>query len=203
MSLCEAWISEHVIRLGLCPYAARPFTGDQIRYAVSDAVSDEALIQDFFVEGKLLLGMEEEDLTTTMLIAPKYAGDIEEFYWLYEWLVDTLEDESELELKNGIQPAFFHPAWSFSGLPEEAPLHFEKRAPLPVINLLRRASLNAVVEQGLQANRIVNKEIAEHNAAALEAEGFEALSKLFKERLYLKAASKAKQARSVNLKESK
>jgi hypothetical protein len=58
---------------------------------------------------------------------------------------------------------------------------------LPVINLLRRASLNAVVAHGLENGRIVNKEIAEHNAAALEREGYEALSELFRERLRLRA----------------
>ena len=152
-----------------------------------------------------------------------------------------------------VQPAFFHPAWTFSGLPADAPIHFEKRAcassastavhtpcttpsvgpewprrralarahvpertrasahavshiphpyavsasdyalslanaraccrPLPVINLLRRASLDRVVEQGLRQGVVVNQQIAEHNAAALEAEGYDALTALFRERL--------------------
>ena len=50
---------------------------------------------------------------------------------------------------------------------------------MPVINLLRRADLDAVVEKGLAKGRIVNRDIAEHNAAALEAEGFDALVRSF------------------------
>ena len=51
---------------------------DQIRYAVSAATDDEALLEDFFLEGALLLDAPPE-LATTMLVAPQYAGDIEQF----------------------------------------------------------------------------------------------------------------------------
>ena len=188
ISLCRAWIEHHVIDHGLCPFAAKPFTNGKIRYAVTDATNDEGLVEAFFEEGRFILDVPEEEVATTMLIAPRYSGGIAEFYWLYEWLVDTLEDESEAELNNGVQPAFFHPDWSFDGLPDDSAVHFEKRSPLVVVNLLRRASLDAVVEAGLAAQppRIVNKEIAEHNAMALERIGFQALSALFRERLRAK-----------------
>merc|ERR1711862_717209 len=100
-----------------------------------------------------------------MLIAPKYPDGIEDFYSLYEWLVDTLESDDEDILENRVQPAFFHPEWFFDGMPADSPIHFEKRAPIPVVNLLRRADLDSVVQQGLDKGKIVNKEIAEHNQA--------------------------------------
>ena len=181
--LCRDWIDQHVIRLGLCPFAATPFVGDKIRYAVSEATTEEDLIHDFFVEGALLLDTDASDLATTMLVAPHYPSGIEEFYGLYEWLVDTLESDDEEVLRNGVQPAFFHPEWSFNGVDDKDPIHYEKRAPLPVINLLRRTDLNRVVEQGLEKGRIVNREIAEHNAAALEEEGWMKLEAMFRTRL--------------------
>ena len=149
----RAWIDNAVVRLNLCPYAAKPFHGDRIRYAVSDCTSDEALVASFFEEGLLLLDSPEEELATTMLIAPKYEGGIGEFYSLYEWLTDLLESEEEEVLANGVQPAFFHPAWSFDGLPADSPIHFEKRAPCPVINLLRRSTLDRTVEARRRALR--------------------------------------------------
>ena len=79
-----------------------------------------------------------------------------------------------------VQPAFFHPAWSFEGLDADSPIHFEKRAPYPVINLLRRQQLDSVVEAGLSRGVVVNKQIAEHNAAALEREGYRALESWFR-----------------------
>jgi hypothetical protein len=48
-----------------------------------------------------------------------------------------------------------------------------------VINLLRRAQLDRVVQEGIVRGVVINKEIAEHNAAALEAEGFERLHSCF------------------------
>lgn len=81
----------------------------------------QALVASFFEEGLLLLDPPEEELATTMLIAPKYEGGIGEFYSLYEWLTDLLESEEEEVLANGVQPAFFHPAWSFDGLPADSP----------------------------------------------------------------------------------
>ena len=176
---CRLWISKHILRLGLCPFASTPFVEEKIRYAVTEATSDEELVEDFFVEGRLLLDSDADELATTMLIAPNYAASIEEYSNLYGWLTDTLEDESETLLENGVQPAFFHPHWNFEGLPNDDPINFEKRAPMPVINLLRRADLDAVVEKGLAKGRIVNRDIAEHNAAALEAEGFDALVRSF------------------------
>jgi phosphatidylserine decarboxylase len=41
ISRTRQWISDVVIRLGLCPFAARPFQQDRIRYVVSNATTDE------------------------------------------------------------------------------------------------------------------------------------------------------------------
>ena len=174
----RAWIEKVVMRLRLCPYAAEPYVDDQIRYAVSAATDDESLLEDFFLEGALLLDAPPE-LATTMLVAPQYAGDIEQFYALYEWLTDTLEMDDEDLLNNGIQPAFFHPDWNFQGLDEDDPIHFEKRAPHPTINLLRRSAIEAVNERGLAKGILVSKEISEHNAARLADEGWGALQAAF------------------------
>ena len=175
------WIKEVVIRLGLCPYASDVYhTDGQIRYVVSHATSDEQLVDDFFQEAALLLDSPSAELATTMLAAPLYDGGIERYYALYEWLVDLLEGEEEEILQNQVQPAFFHPDWTFAGVDQQEAIHFEKRAPYPVINLLRRAQLDEAVQKGLDRGVIVNKQIAEHNAAALEREGYSALEACFR-----------------------
>jgi len=38
-----------------------------------------------------------------MLIIPRYTGSIDEFYELYEWLTDTLEDPEEEVLNNQVR----------------------------------------------------------------------------------------------------
>lgn len=177
----QRWIKDFVIRLGLCPYASDVFnTEGRIRYVVSHATNGADLVEDFFCEAAILLDEDPLDITTTMLTAPLYNGGIEDFYALYEWLVDTLEDEDETILNNQVQPAFFHPDWTFDGLHETNPVHFEKRAPFPVINLLRRKQLEDVASKGLARGVVVSKQIADHNAARLQQEGFEALEACFK-----------------------
>jgi len=164
----KKWIADVIVQLGLCPFASRPFTQNTIRYAVTDSASDEDLLEAFFDEALLLLEASPEELATTMLIAPSYSGGIEQFYELYVALTDLLESEDEDVLHNQVQPAFFHPDWTFEGEPADSPVHFEKRAPLPVINLLRRAQLDQVVQEGLERGVVINREIAERNAARLE-----------------------------------
>jgi len=173
------WIDTFIIRLGLCPFASKPFLKERIRYSISEATDDEDLLLDFFVEGQLLLDVPKEEIATTMLMAPKYEGDIEAFYALYVWLTDLLESGDEPVLGDQVQPAFFHPEWTFAGVPADSAVHYEKRAPFATINLLRRTDLDDVVAAGLDVGRIINREIAEHNEAELERTGEAALSQLF------------------------
>jgi hypothetical protein len=168
-----------VVKLGLCPYAAQPFSEETIRYHTTEATTEAALFEEFMTEGLLLL--DSPELSTTMLIAPRYTGDCADFYAFYERLTEMLEDESEELLSNRIQPAFFHPQWTFDGLDAEDAVHFEKRAPLPVINLLRRSQLDDAVRAGLERGEVVNQQIAEHNEAALRRAGSAALRRLFVE----------------------
>ena len=63
-------------------------------------------------------------------------------------------------------------------------LKFEySKQPFFVENLLRRATLDRVVEEGLAKGVVVNREIAQHNERALEERGYEQLRRLFEERL--------------------
>ena len=189
------WIDSFIIRLGLCPFASKPFLKEQIRYSISEATGDEDLLLDFFVEGQLLLDVPKEEIATTMLMAPHYEGDIEAFYALYVWLTDLLESGDEPILGDQVQPAFFHPEWTFAGVPADSAVHYEKRAPYATINLLRRTDLNDVVNAGLEVGRVINREIAEHNEAELERTGEATLSKLFAGLHTASSASRSKAAK--------
>jgi len=109
-------------------------------------------------------------------VCPAYKGSVEEFYSLYSDLSDKIEDD-----EFAIQPAFFHPDWMFAGLSETDPVNFEKRAPYPTINLLRRASIEVVVHAAFTERGVtLDEEFQEHNTLALELEGQESLVMLFK-----------------------
>jgi hypothetical protein len=73
------------------------------RYAVHDSASDEELIKSFFDEALRLLDTPADELATTMLIIPRYTGSIDEYYEMYEWLTDLLEDPEEEVLNNQVR----------------------------------------------------------------------------------------------------
>merc|ERR1719321_2326629 len=76
IGLTKRWIQEVVIRLGLCPYASKPFTEEKIRYVVTDATDGASLLRDFFDEAEVLLQVPESDVSTTFLVAPEYKEGI-------------------------------------------------------------------------------------------------------------------------------
>ena len=68
-----------------------------------------------------------------------------------------------------VQIAGFHPAWAFGGVPDDDPLHFEKRAPHPTVSL--------VLVDGLEhAN---SAKIAADNERTLAALGVDAVARAF------------------------
>jgi hypothetical protein len=53
--------------------------------------------------------------------------------------------------------AVFHPQFEFGGLEEEdAVLHYEKRAPIPLINLLRTEAIDRGIEKGVYIYTFLN-----------------------------------------------
>ena len=169
----QQWIKEFVVGLGICPYASKPFLSSQIKYVVSNATTVSMLTSDFFSQSEFLL---DSSIETTMLICSSYKGDVEEFYSLYSDLSDDIEAN-----EFAIQPAFFHPHWRFAGLSRSDPVNFEKRAPYPTINLLRRSSLDKVITAAFSERGVLlDEEMQAHNTLALENEGYQSLKQLFK-----------------------
>src|SRR5512147_1952889 len=71
----RAWLERAVIGLNLCPFTKAVHVKGQIRYAVSDAATPEALLADLLVELKLLDDADPERIDTTLLIHPHALAD--------------------------------------------------------------------------------------------------------------------------------
>ena len=84
--------------------------------------------------------------------------------------IEALEDDVMPEASDdAIQIAGFHPAWAFGGVPDDDPLHFEKRAPHPTVSL--------VLVDGLEhAN---SAKIAADNERTLSQLGVDAAARAF------------------------
>ena len=75
----RAWLERAVIGLELCPFAKAAYVGDRIRFAVSAARNEDALLEDLTHELSALHSTPEQSCETTLLIHPRVLGDFMEY----------------------------------------------------------------------------------------------------------------------------
>jgi len=135
------WISSIVIGLNLCPFAQRVFKTDKIRYAVTEAADEIALLEDLAVELKALAGSPLETVETTLLIHPRAFADFLDYN---DFLGEAERWVLNLGLRGVIQIASFHPDYQFDGTEPDAVENFTNRSPYPMLHLLREESVTEV-----------------------------------------------------------
>ena len=158
------WIAE----VNLCPFARKSLeTSDAISYVVTEADNQKAFYAAAVDCARdLAKSSDAVDPTAAIvfLVAPFYeARDFPAFLRSVEALEDDVMPIDEVQI------AGFHPAWAFGGVPDDDPLHFEKRAPHPTVSL--------VLVDGLEhAN---SAKIAADNERTLAALGVDAVARAF------------------------
>ncbi len=138
----QAWLEKAVIGLNLCPFAKAVHLKRQIRYVLSDAGDEAALLADLVRELNFLAGADPEQAEMTLLIHPGVLGDFLDYNDFLE-LADAAV--AELGLDGEIQVASFHPAYQFAGTEADAIENFSNRSPYPTLHLLRESSIEKAV----------------------------------------------------------
>ena len=157
------WIAD----VNLCPFARKSLeTSDAISYVVTEADNQKAFYAAAVDCARDLAAASDLDPTAAIvfLVAPFYeARDFPAFLRSIEALEDDVLPFDE------VQMAGFHPEWAFGGVPDDDPLHFEKRAPHPTVSL--------VLVDGLEhAN---SAKIAADNERTLSQMGVDAVARAF------------------------
>ena len=150
------WIEKAVIGLDLCPFARAIHVKGQIRYAVSEAETPEALLQDLLRELETLAAADPGEIETTLLIHPRVLEDFldyNDFLFVAEGVVADLGFEGE------IQVASFHPRYQFADTEPDDIENYTNRSPYPTLHLLREASVERAVEAFPEAAEIYEKNI--------------------------------------------
>ena len=135
------WIANVVIGLNLCPFARRVFEAGAIRYVVSKAADDRALLADLTAELRTLVSTPIETVETTLLIHPNALGDFLDYNDFLGIADDRIAD---LGLEGVVQIASFHPLYRFAESREDDVENYTNRSPYPMLHLLREASVSAV-----------------------------------------------------------
>ena len=153
----QAWLEKAVIGLNLCPFAKAVHVKRQIRYVVSHAGTEEALVEDLLHELQLLASADPGDIETTLLVHPRVLGDFLDYNDFLD-IADAAVDE--LELGGVLQVASFHPQYQFADSHPDDMGNFSNRAPYPTLHLLREDSVDKAVAAFPEADRIFETNIA-------------------------------------------
>ena len=139
----KLWLERAVIGLNLCPFARAPHVQGRIRYRVSEARDEGALLDDLDAELRLLEATPSEEIETTLLILPSVLGD---FFDFNQFLDVADACVQRLDLDGEIQIASFHPHYQFAGTAPDDVENFSNRSPWPILHLLRESSVARVVD---------------------------------------------------------
>jgi hypothetical protein len=153
----QAWLEKAVIGLNLCPFAKAVHVKRQIRYVVSHADSEEALIEDLLHELQLLAAADPGDIETTLLVHPRVLSDFLDYNDFLDIADAAVE---ELELDGVLQVASFHPHYQFADSHPDDMGNFSNRAPYPTLHLLREDSVDKAVAAFPEAEKIFETNIA-------------------------------------------
>ncbi len=152
----RTWIERAVIGLNLCPFAKAVHVKNQIRYVVSQAMTEEELLVDLGRELRLLADADPEVCDTTLLIHPRVLGDFPDYNDFLD-VADAAIDA--LGLGGILQVASFHPHYQFANTAVDDVTNCTNRSPYPTLHLLREDSVDRAVDAFPEADRIYETNI--------------------------------------------
>lgn len=132
------WIKTIVIGHNFCPFATKPFSENKIRYYVSPAKDEKALVDDVINELILLRDVDPAEIETSILLVPncfESFDDYNEFITLTDVILE------KLALEGVIQIATFHPDYCFEDLSEDDVRNYTNRSIYPMFHLIREDSV--------------------------------------------------------------
>ncbi len=146
------WLETAVIGWNLCPFAGREVSAGRVRFAVTPAQTEEALLLALQDELEFLTAHPE--IETTLLIHPYVLNDFLDYNQFLE-LADLLLQDQGLE--GVIQIASFHPNYQFAGTDPDEVTNSTNRSPVPLLHLLREDSLEKAIEAYPDVDEIPNR----------------------------------------------
>ena len=152
----QHWLERAVIGQNLCPFAKAVHVKKQIRWVVSDARDEQALMDDLVRELRALADADPDVIDTTMLVHPEVLQDFLDYNDFLELAEAAV---AELDLEGELQVASFHPQFQFADAPADDISHASNRAPYPSLHLLREASIDRAVAAFPEAETIFERNI--------------------------------------------
>lgn len=149
------WVETLVVGLNLCPFARRELINNRVRFVVTHARSETALVDALDDE---LRRLEKDDsIETTLLIIPDMLKD---FYDYNDFLSVADGLLIDMELEGVFQIASFHPHYQFADTQFDDVENYTNRAPFPMLHLLREDSLERAIDNYPDVDGIPERNIS-------------------------------------------
>ncbi len=144
-TLTQKWVEDVVIGLNLCPFARPSWNKGHWEISLVSGNDHIKLIDAAIAKIKASVeDMRQSSNENLLLVFPECSDDFIPFLNL----CSIIELEMDiLGLLNDVQMVVFHPHFRFEGEDEDARGNFVNRSPYPMIHLLKKASMDAVVEK--------------------------------------------------------
>lgn len=148
------WVDTFVVGMNLCPFAKRELVKQRVRFTVTEASTEDELLQALQAELELLEA--DPSVETTLLIHPAVLGDFLDYNQFLD-IADALL--LHMQLDGVYQVASFHPDYQFGGTAPWAAENYTNRSPYPILHLLREESLDRVLGDNPDADQIPQRNI--------------------------------------------
>ncbi|MBD3610180.1 MAG: DUF1415 domain-containing protein [Gammaproteobacteria bacterium] len=152
----RAWLEKVVIGLNLCPFARKPYLGDQVRFVVSEARDTAQLLTDLENEIQRLIDTNIQELETTVLIHPLVLTDFLDYNDFLDEADQLLQNKA---LEGAFQIASLHPDYQFADTQYDDAENFTNRSPYPVLHILREESVTLAIGDHPSPDKIPQRNI--------------------------------------------
>jgi hypothetical protein len=152
----QHWLLQAVVGLNLCPFAKSVVVKNLVRYRVTDSSDPQVVLQLLREELQYLAQVSDEQVDTTLLIAPNLYPEFMDFN---QFLAECDEVLAETGLEGVLQVADFHPHYQFGGTLEEDVDNCTNRSPYPTLHLIRESSIDRAVAAYPDAAEIFERNI--------------------------------------------
>lgn len=133
----KKWITDVVIGLNLCPFAAKEVKKNSVHYEVNFTSDAKNCLQTLIQQFQKL--DQEPSISTTLIILPEGFQDFEEYLDLLEDAETVLQQYS---YEGKYQIASFHPDYRFDEEEEDDAANFTNRSPYPMLHILREDDID-------------------------------------------------------------
>lgn len=151
----QRWVRSFVVDMNLCPFAKRELTRNRIRFALTAAKTEQALL--IALQAELELLDSDNTIETTLLIHVNVLQDFDDYNQFLNY-TDKLLRRTGLE---GVyQIASFHPHYRFDGTESDDAENYTNRSPYPMLHIIREESLARAIAESANVDQIPARNIA-------------------------------------------